>query len=538
MHGHVRHEGDPPKPIYHRRFISNAEEIAPTPDIQELWYNQQAGKQLKITVTYEDGIPFGVILRQQFGQIHVSADKLPEDLTTEMIASYLAHPVAFIPGLVGVLVNEPYATIARRNSLANQGRYSEIFRSSLQQLKNKDTSLVKQINRWLADLFDVKITNVTFDPKTDEFVTVKYSHGEIDFDVVSSGAGLQQVIQILTYIYLTQPKILLIDEPDAHLHSRLQARLGEVFRRVATDLDAQVFLSTHSLDLVDTFSTNEVLIVDSKKRIVRPLGSDDDLISVLVDADVVDISALSRLLSSRKLVVVEDKDLTIFKAIDRAIQTGLFSSRTYSYVLSAKGVGNFRALGRLGSVLKSLTGSEFDLLFIQDRDGLPDFLVDPFLDSQATEGVNARLLERHEIENYLIEPKLIAKACQQKGINVNEPEIESVILESANSVKHIAQRATLEAARLINRHLSREAKLGDSELEEQSFHWFNHLDLSSLAVIQRVFPGKELLKEVIKSINDAYSTQVTKGNVVAELTDDVVSSDIKELLQDAAGKAP
>ena len=44
MHGHVRFEGTPPKPIYHRRFLSGSEEIAPTPDTRELWFNLQTGK--------------------------------------------------------------------------------------------------------------------------------------------------------------------------------------------------------------------------------------------------------------------------------------------------------------------------------------------------------------------------------------------------------------------------------------------------------------------------------------------------------------
>lgn len=316
MHGHVRFEGDPPAATYHRRFLSGAEEIAPTPDIKELWYKQQAGKPLSISVTFDDDVTFSVVLRQQFGQIHVSAEELPPKLTASRVNRYLGTQVAFIPGLVGVLVNEPYATRARRNALATQGRYSEIFRSSLQQLKAKSPELVDTINEWLKGLFGVKVSTVNFDTESDEFVTVRYEQNGREFDVVSSGSGLQQVIQMLTYLYLSQPKVLLIDEPDAHLHSRLQAQLGELFRRVATDLSAQVFLSTHSLDLIDTFSTDEVVVVDASKRLVSSIGQNADLVSTLVDANVVDVSALSRLLSSRRLVVVEDQDLTVLKAID------------------------------------------------------------------------------------------------------------------------------------------------------------------------------------------------------------------------------
>ena len=178
MHGHVKIGGDPPVANYHRRFLSGAEEVAPTPDIRELWYGLQAGKPLTISVTFDDDVMFAVVLRQQFGQIHVSAEDLPKNLTAKKLTSYLGTQVAFIPGLVGVLVTEPYATRARRNALATQGRYSEIFRSSLQQLNAKSPDLVTRINAWLRDLFGVSVSTVNFDQKADEFVTVKYEQKE------------------------------------------------------------------------------------------------------------------------------------------------------------------------------------------------------------------------------------------------------------------------------------------------------------------------------------------------------------------------
>jgi len=329
MHGHVRFEGNPPHAEYHKRFLGDAGEIAPTPDIKELWYEQKAGNPVTISLTFESTKTFGVSLRQQFGQIHVSAETLPANLTAADAATHLGVDVAFIPGLVGVLVSEPYAAAARRNALATQGRYSEIFRSSLHQLKSKNQALLDQINKWLDGLFGVEVSAVEFDPDADEYVTVKYAHGGgTQYDVASSGAGLQQIIQILTYLYLKQPRILLIDEPDAHLHSKLQARLGELFRKVAADLNAQVFLSTHSLDLIDTFSTDEVIVVDSKLKTIAAIGKNRDLVSALVDADVVDVSSLSRLLSSRNLVVVEDKDQTALKQMTKACGSNLYRPKT------------------------------------------------------------------------------------------------------------------------------------------------------------------------------------------------------------------
>jgi ABC-type cobalamin/Fe3+-siderophores transport system ATPase subunit len=527
MHGHVRFDGTSAE--YHRRFLGGAEEVAPTPDIKELWYKQALGKPLTISVTFDDGVTFSVVLRQQFGQIHVSAEDLPDKLTSKEAATYLGAQVAFIPGLVGVLVTEPYTTGARRNALATQGRYSEIFRSSLQQLKTNSPELVKKINEWLKDLFNVTVSKIEFNDKSDEFVTIKYEQSGTEFDVVSSGAGLQQVIQMLTYLYLSQPRILLIDEPDAHLHSKLQARLGELFRRVSADLDAQVFLSTHSLDLIDTFSTNEVLVIDSRKKIIAPIGADSDLVSLLVEANVVDVSALSRLLSSRRLVVIEDKDQTILKAIDKAAGSPLFSAKSSSHVLPAKGVGNFRSIAKLGAVLKGLTGTKFDLTFIQDRDGMPDFIVAAFLKSQETSGVVPTLLERHEIESYLLEPALIERAAKLIGREISTGQANDAILKAAEAMKAKARRTCVDTAKSINRHLEAE-KVSESDLEEKVHKWFDSLELSSLSVIQRVFPGREMLQETLKVINVGAAKNLTRGHLVASIVREVIADEVCNLV--------
>jgi ABC-type cobalamin/Fe3+-siderophores transport system ATPase subunit len=530
MHGHVAFDGNPPKPNYHRRFLSGAEEIAPTPDTRELWFNLQTGKPISITITFDDDISFTLSLRQQFGQIHVSADNLPEGITSSTIKSYLGLEVAYIPGLVGVLVSEPYSTGARRNALASQGRYSEIFRSSLHQLKTKDEELIKSINEWLSLLFGKSISAVDFNPERDEYVTVRYDQNGASFDVVSSGAGLQQVIQMLTYLYISKPNILLIDEPDAHLHSKLQSRLGELFKKVAADLNAQVFLSTHSLDLIDTFSTEDVIVIDSTKKELSPIGDDKELVSTLIDSDIIDVSALSRLLSSRKLVVVEDKDQTVMKAIDRSCGSPLYSSKSDSYVISAKGVSNFRAVADLGHVLSELTGSAFDITFVQDRDGMPDFIVDKFISSQSEDGIKAYLLERHEIENYLIEPSLVAAALASSGISLDTARIGEIIVESAQSLKAEARQASMKCAELVNRHLQ-SGKLKDKELEIEVHRWFDQLDISRVDVVQKVFPGKELLAKVIEKVNEQTGGALTRGKLVSEIEESVIAHDITDFLK-------
>lgn len=62
--------------------------------------------------------------------------------------------------------------------------------------------------------------------------------------------GVLQVVQIFAYLLLFSPKILLIDEPDAHLHPDKQERLIEALERAARDFGTQIILTTHSPHIV------------------------------------------------------------------------------------------------------------------------------------------------------------------------------------------------------------------------------------------------------------------------------------------------
>ncbi|MCB9564790.1 MAG: AAA family ATPase [Kofleriaceae bacterium] len=535
MRGHVTWDQRAGRAHYHRRYLSSVRDVVPTPDPRELWNSQQTGSPVGITGGFASGVELSVFIRHTFGQLHVSAGDLPAVLTESTIEHYIGANVAFIPGLVGVLVEEPYVTSARRNALAAQGRYSEIFRSSLRQLKEKLPADVSRINDILEELFSVDVSSIDFDMLDDEYVTVKYRERGRHFDISSSGAGLQQVIQILTYLYLSRPTVLLIDEPDAHLHSRLQGRLIEVFRKVAKDLDAQVFLSTHSLQLIDSASTNETIVVDSSKQKLAPIGNNVDLVSHLVDVGIVNNSALSRILVSKRIVVLEDSDLSILRRMDQLCETGFFGPASNAFVKSSHGVSNFVQYKELGEILSAVATDAVDVRFVRDRDGIPAFLDEAVSLSFAGQGLSVHTLTRHEIESYLISRELVQEALRTLGCNKSLSEIEHLILESANNIKSTARGISRKSAALVNRHFDGPAKWDKEALERETDKWFDALDLNNLDTVITVWPGKELLSEICRLIREQWGVQLTNGRLTSTMTKETVPHEIRTLFESLAG---
>lgn len=66
-----------------------------------------------------------------------------------------------------------------------------------------------------------------------------------------AGTGYLQIVQIFAYLLKFKPKLLLIDEPDAHLHASTQERLITALEQAASEFpDTQFLITTHSPSFV------------------------------------------------------------------------------------------------------------------------------------------------------------------------------------------------------------------------------------------------------------------------------------------------
>jgi predicted ATPase len=89
-------------------------------------------------------------------------------------------------------------------------------------------------------------------------------------DLTNVGVGVSQVLPLVVTALLARPGSLLIfEQPELHLHPRVQARLADFFLALALD-GKQMLLETHSEYLIDRFRLRVAL---SESDAVRPLMS-------------------------------------------------------------------------------------------------------------------------------------------------------------------------------------------------------------------------------------------------------------------------
>lgn len=79
-------------------------------------------------------------------------------------------------------------------------------------------------------------------------VNVEGHDGRVTLDMAST--GMLQVIQILAYACFYAPPLLLLDEPDAHLHADSQSRLYEALRGLAKETRTRIVFASHSPQLI------------------------------------------------------------------------------------------------------------------------------------------------------------------------------------------------------------------------------------------------------------------------------------------------
>ncbi|MBB4859248.1 ABC-type cobalamin/Fe3+-siderophores transport system ATPase subunit [Novosphingobium chloroacetimidivorans] len=169
---------------------------------------------------------------------------------------------AYIPGLAGLSERESILAQPLLRRQAASGDAGGVLRNILWNIRSQlvgevdakagDARLAK-LNELLNEVHPgIKIT-VEFDGREDYHISARYSvegTGMPPRPLETLATGMLQVVQIFAYLVLFLPKILLIDEPDAHLHPDKQERLIEALERAARNFGTQIVLTTHSPHIV------------------------------------------------------------------------------------------------------------------------------------------------------------------------------------------------------------------------------------------------------------------------------------------------
>lgn len=209
----------------------------------------------------------------------------------------------YVPGIAGIPILEKYEVPIAVKKSATRGDSNNYLRNILHTINSdneKWTAFIESVNSVYKDV-DL---SVEFDEHASEYIYVYVISNGIKLPLDSVGTGLLQVIQIFAYIEYFSPKIVLLDEPDSHIHPTKQKELArELVERVKADPDLKVVFSTHSRYILESLE-NDAKVVHFQ------LGNALDDVkgsNILLDIGAADADYLFAKKNLKYVIVTEDK---------------------------------------------------------------------------------------------------------------------------------------------------------------------------------------------------------------------------------------
>jgi hypothetical protein len=241
---------------------------APLGSFDLLWSQRQMRAPIEITVQSERGWTLAMeILPDTAEQVLVR----PRADVDRSVARDERLQTVFVPPMTGLATEEPlYAKREFLDLRLAQARPGEVLRNVLVEAAQTSAAWAA-IEEAVGRLFGYKL--LPPDPRGAHILAEYESlSGGPRLDIASAGSGFQQVLMLLAALHTRPESVLLLDEPDAHLHVLLQDAIYGELRRVAAQKSSQLVIATHSEVLIERAEATSDLLALSGEPAVEAFG--------------------------------------------------------------------------------------------------------------------------------------------------------------------------------------------------------------------------------------------------------------------------
>ncbi len=403
----------------------------------DLWPHGKMTKPIVLTARYDGGASVKMEIKTQYNLFNVKPTASGFDDTTldELLRK---SAIRLIPIFSGLQPSEEFLVSPARRERQLALRYGDIVRNLLLNLKKESPNRFRLLCRLLDQIYPATTLDVTYDEelaqrRVSARIESAYKDDNLDktLDLIVAGSGMHQVVQIFAGLLQPDVSMGLLDEPDAHLHARLQSAMMDALTEIATGENLQFVIATHSPQLLRAAPASAIRICKSSRIINFKPGPDQ--LELLDDLGVMERMELVPLLQGRRMVFVENRDdrklIELFAKQHRGQEALSFLNRitflyTYQEPISSGVLQKARQINDLFKEpdLLDLGGkSSIKFLAIGDRDyrddeAIADEIAKMETKSQQNESkfdFRLRIWQRNEIENYLLDQDASLRSLKQ-----------------------------------------------------------------------------------------------------------------------------
>ena len=198
---------------------------------------------------------------------------------SESVFIYQTKPISNIPQ------KEPFYNHAQILKKIFVGKSLEVLRNKL--LKTRDTTAKKteelkyiedKLFQILNKKYEIRFKNNNL--SDDEYIRITAKEeSKKELEISLYGSGFLQVLEIFSTLKFLNSNsglnILLIDEPDSHVHSSIQATLIEELRKIE---NSQIFVISHNDRFIQKSKNKELYFINQsikESRVLTPLDVKD-----------------------------------------------------------------------------------------------------------------------------------------------------------------------------------------------------------------------------------------------------------------------
>lgn len=383
-------------------------EFAPVPlrSFEHLWTDRKPWNLIEIHVRHRDGWTVVMELHPDTSeQVFVR----PRRDADGGLLRRLDLPVVLIPPMTGVETNERHLQPMAVEQILGTANPGLVLRNLIVAAYGDDASWAALQNA-IGRLFGYRL----LPPNTSgPFIVAEYEpiHSGPKLDISSGGSGFRQVVMLLSLLFARRNAVLLLDEPDVHLHVILQDAIWRELRVAAIRSRSQMIAATHSETVINAVDPRELCILLNTPRIAANTAERDRLNAALRVVSNVD---LMRAMDTPGVLYVEDyTDRNILRAWARVLKHP--AERLLDTELLWKPIVFQHQEGRPGVRAKD----HYDALLLArpDLPGLELLDGDAHADipETAVSGTGLQRLRwrRYEIESYLLHPDALARFVEK-----------------------------------------------------------------------------------------------------------------------------
>lgn len=426
------------------------------PSLRYLWKDQNTNGSYKLTIKVgwkeadeDQQLELAYSLNGNNFAIKKSASTLKEQTAIPIIA--------YLPPFGGMSENETWLSNADRRKLIGKGQAGSVIRNLLLDLYNaheekirlKKTELMagrtrlpksekalldsvdtewRQLEKILMDVFSVTLKPQPFDSNFHNFVHIdvmdvdktdgtKKSKNSSRRDLMIEGSGFLQWVSVFALALDPNNHVLLLDEPDAHLHASLQSLLLKKLEGICESKNKQILMVSHSPELIKLIDYQKILHVEDSKA--EYLRTREQKVLVLEGLGSKYFPLLDDIIKHNKVLLVEnDSDTRALRKL--CGQLGLnWPTNLVEWVTNKKHSERKTLILELNQKIMQQTGRPIAAYSLRDLDDqgystttatlAPSGQSDQFDDSGKHKILRYRTLRRREIENYLIIPSALSR---------------------------------------------------------------------------------------------------------------------------------